>query len=75
MKSGELKVEYIPSEDNPADILTKPLGTTLHHCQVGLLQLKVESPDEARGAADSASLMQKITISVVAHFAKDPDNL
>lgn len=40
VRSGELKVEYIPSEDNPADILTKSLGTTLHRRQVGLLQLE-----------------------------------
>lgn len=30
VKSGELTVDYIPLEDNPANILTKPLGTMLH---------------------------------------------
>ena len=49
VKSGELEISYIPSEDNPADVLTKPLGATLHHRQVGLLRLEGDSPDKARG--------------------------
>jgi len=32
------------------------------------------TPNDFEMAADSASLMQKIMISVVGHFAKDPDN-
>lgn len=36
----ELEVEYIPSEENPADILTKSLGGTLHMRQVMLLGLQ-----------------------------------
>lgn len=35
-----LSVAFIPSEENPADILMKPLGTTVHHHQVELMGMK-----------------------------------
>ena len=35
-----MKVEFVSSEDNPADLLTKSLGLLLHHQQVELIGLK-----------------------------------
>lgn len=39
VERGEVQIEYISSEDNPADILTKSLGATIHRRQIGLLRL------------------------------------
>jgi hypothetical protein len=39
VEKGTVKVEFVASEDNPADLLTKPLGPLLHCRQVGLIGL------------------------------------
>lgn len=37
VKKGEIQVDYVPSEENPADIFTKALNSDLHHhCVLGL---------------------------------------
>jgi hypothetical protein len=40
VEAGEVKINYVPSEENLADILTKPLGTTLHRRIVELMGMK-----------------------------------
>jgi hypothetical protein len=40
VEAGEIKIDYVPSEDNLADILMKPLGATLHRCIVSLLGME-----------------------------------
>lgn len=40
VEGGEIKINYVASEDNLADILTKPLGTTLHRRIVGLMGME-----------------------------------
>jgi hypothetical protein len=39
VEQGEIKIHYIPSEENLADILTKPLGTTLHR-KMGMMGME-----------------------------------
>jgi hypothetical protein len=39
VEKGKIKVEYIPSEENPADLLTKSLGPLVHRRQVELIGL------------------------------------
>jgi hypothetical protein len=37
LQKGEIQVDYVPSEENPADIFTKALGADLHHhCVLGM---------------------------------------
>ena len=37
LKKGEIEVDYVPSEENPADIFTKALRSDLHHhCVLGM---------------------------------------
>jgi len=37
VKKGEIQVDYVPSEENPADIFTKALNADLHHhCVLGM---------------------------------------
>jgi hypothetical protein len=44
VEKGEVKIHYVPSEENLADILTKPLGTTLHRRIVAMMGM--ENDDE-----------------------------
>lgn len=37
IEGGKVDVDYVPLEDNPADILTKSLGATIHCHQLKLL--------------------------------------
>ena len=39
VEKGTVKAEFVASEDNPADLLTKPLVPLLHRRQVGLIGL------------------------------------
>ncbi|EEB95697.1 hypothetical protein MPER_05291, partial [Moniliophthora perniciosa FA553] len=39
VEKGNVKVVFVGSEENPADILTKPLTRELHRCQVARLGL------------------------------------
>lgn len=39
VKKGDITIKYIPLADNLANALTKPLGLTSHHRQVGLMRL------------------------------------
>ena len=37
LQKGEIQVDYVPSEENPADVFTKALGADLHHhCVLGM---------------------------------------
>ena len=37
LQKGEIQVDYVPSEENPADIFTKALAADLHHnCVLGM---------------------------------------
>src|SRR5437016_4070046 len=37
LQKGEIQVDYVSSEENPADIFTKALGADLHHhCVLGM---------------------------------------
>lgn len=39
IKAGKINLEYVATQDNPADILTKALGTELHEKHVRSLGL------------------------------------
>lgn len=49
VEKGDVSIQYVPSEDNPADVLTKPLGTTTHRRQITLLGMDKQSPTGTRG--------------------------
>ena len=37
LEKGEIQVDYVPSEDNPADVFMKALSADLHHnCILGM---------------------------------------
>src|SRR5947207_15927072 len=37
LQKGEIQLDYVSSEENPADIFTKALGADLHHhCVLGM---------------------------------------
>ena len=40
IKSGAITIEQVPSEDNLADIFTKPLPRDQHHCLLAALDIK-----------------------------------
>jgi hypothetical protein len=45
VESGDIKVEYVSTEDNPADLLTKLLGPLMHRKKVQLIGLSEVKSD------------------------------